>query len=243
MLKEASRMMGHVGIANIALLHNLEHEAAINLHKALRISSKLEKQTAQLNADIMQFGKLKYHTPAGETRDYWLPVENDAFVVDNLTSEYLKLKEPHAAEEDAQLINTRVTLDTKAVHASLEKAAAALKAKNYIDAQLALLAATQSSISAETVRELPLVTAKDNLALAKVLVKSKDSPGAKFALNHAAEALADYQQVTGKEKSSAAATVRTEIAALQKEIAQDKPSVLGSIEKRIDVWIHRLANL
>jgi hypothetical protein len=67
-------MMGHVGIANIALLHNLTYEGEVNVHKALMLSIKLEKQTARLNAGLVKFGKLKYHATAGESRDYWLPV-------------------------------------------------------------------------------------------------------------------------------------------------------------------------
>jgi hypothetical protein len=63
-----------------------------------------------------------------------------------------------------EVVNTKVSLDVKQVRDSLEKAASAISAKNYDDAQAALFNAEQSTFSLETIGELPLVTARDNLA-------------------------------------------------------------------------------
>ena len=46
LLKEASIMMGHVAIANIALLYGMTDEATDNVQKALTIARKLEGQTS-----------------------------------------------------------------------------------------------------------------------------------------------------------------------------------------------------
>ena len=242
-LKEASQMMGHVAIANIALLHNLTDEATENVQKALTIAAKLEGQTAQLNTDAMKLGKLKYHTADGQSHDYWLPVENNTFVVNSLDSEYMKSREPKAAAEDAQIVNTKVTLNTKQVVDALEKASGAITAKDYATAQIALTNAMDSTISGETISELPLVTAHDNLVLAKELVKNKDFNGAGFALNHAKDALTDYRKAAGKEKSAQAGKLETEITALQKEISKDKPSAAAKIEKHIETWIHKVEKM
>ena len=243
MLKESSTMMGYVGIANIALLYNMTDEATDNVQKALTIARKLEGQTAQLNADLIKLAKLKYRSASGELHDYWLPIENDTFVISDLDSEYLKSKEPKAAEEDTQIVNTKVTLDVKQVRDSLEKAASAISARNYGDAQVALLNAEQSTFTSETIGELPLVTARDNLALARELVKSKDYEGASFALNHEKDALKEYQKTAKKEKSTQVEKLQTEISALQAEIAKDKPSVAANIEKRISAWMHKIEGL
>ena len=243
MLQEASTMMGHVGIANIALLHNMTDEATDNVQKALTIARKLEGQTTQLNADLIKLGKLKYHSANGDTHDYWLPMGEDTFVVSNLDSEYLKSKQPKAAEEDAQVVNTKVALDVKQVRDSLEKAASAISAKNYGDAQVALFNAEQSTFTDETISELPLVTARENLALAKELAKSKDYDGASFALNHAKDALKEYQKTAEKDKAAQLAKLQTEISALQTEIAKDKPSVAANIEKRISGWLHEIEGI
>jgi hypothetical protein len=240
MQQDASTMMGHVGIANIALLYNLTDEANKNVQQALTIARKLEGQTAQLNTDVAKFGKLKFNSTSGESHDYWLPIENDTFVVSNLDSEYLKSKQPKEAEEDAQVINTKVVLDVKMVRNSLEKAMTAISAKNYPDAQVALLNAEQSTFTGDTISELPLVTAHDNLMLAKSLAKSKDYDGASFALSHAKDALTEYQKTAVKEKSTEAGKLQAEISALQSEITKDKPSVVANIEKRIDGWVHKV---
>ncbi len=72
-----------------------------NVQKALTIATKLEGQTAELNAEVMKFGKLKYHSTNGESHNYWLPIENNTFVVKSLDSEFFTSKEPKAVAEDA----------------------------------------------------------------------------------------------------------------------------------------------
>lgn len=243
MLKDASTMMGYVGIANIALLHNMTDEAADTVQKALTIARKLEGQTAQFNAKSLKLGKLKYKSPTGESHNYWLPIENDTFVVDALNSEYLMSKEPKAAEVDAQLVNTTVTLNTKQVRDYLEKASSAISIRNYGDAQLALLNAQMSTFTEDTISELPLATTLDNLTLARELVKSKDYAAASFALKHAKDALKEYQKSAGKDNALQADKLQTEISALQAEIAKDKMSVVATIEKRIGSWIDRVKSL
>jgi hypothetical protein len=241
--QEAATMMGHVGIASIALSYNITDEAANNVQQALTIAQKLERQTVQLNADNLKFGKLKYHSASGTSQDYWLPVMNNSFIVSDLDSEYLKSKQPKAAEEDAQVINTNVLLNVKQVTDSLEKAATAISAKNYGDAQAALSNAEQSTFTDQIISELPLATARDNLGLARALVKSKDYDGASFALNHAKDALTEYQQTADSGKASQSKQLQTEISALQSEIAKDKPSVIASAERHIDNWMHKIETM
>lgn len=240
MLNEAYTMMGHVGVANIALLYNLTDEATSNVQQALTIARKLEGQTAQLNADFIKLGKLKYVSASGESHDYWLPVVDDTFVVSNLNAEYLKSKQPKAAEEDAQTVTTKVVLDTKQMRDSLEKATAAISARNYGDAQADLITAEQSTFTDQVASALPLVTAHDNLALAKELAKNKDYDGASFALTHAKDALKMYQSSADKGKAVQADKLQTEIGALQTEISKNKPSMVANIEKRIGTWMDEI---
>jgi hypothetical protein len=245
MMKEASSMMGHLGIANIALLHNMTDEATKNIQEALKVARKLEVQTAKLNMDLMKIGKVQYHSVTGELHDFWLPLVNDRFAVTNLDSEYLKSREPKAAEADAQAVSVKVMLDVKQVRDSLEAAAAAIRSKNYSDAQLALLNAQQSTFTDESVNELPLATAHDNLVLASQLVKSKDYDGASFALNHAKDALKAYQDTAEKNKSAMAGKLETDIATVQAKISQGehKPSELAKIEKHIEGWMHKIEHM
>jgi hypothetical protein len=243
MLREASTMMGHVGVANVALLYNLTDEAKNNVQQALTIARKLEGQTIQLNADFIKFGKLKYRSADGAHHDYWLPVMNDSFAVRNLDSDYLNFKHPNAEEEDAQMVNTKVVLDVQQVRNSLEKAATAIGAKNYTGAQIALINAEQSTFADETISEVPLVTARENLVLARELAKSKDFVGANFALNHAKDALTEYQKTVEKKKSAQVEKLQTEISGLRTEIAKGNPSYVADIEKRVNGWIHEIESI
>jgi hypothetical protein len=243
MLKESYTMMGYVGVANIALLYNLTDEATDNVQKALTIARKLEGQTAKLNADYIKVGKIKYHSANGDTQDYWLPVVDDTFVVDNLDAEYLKSKQPKAEEEDAQTVTTKVELDTKEIRDSLEKAAAAITARNYGDAEGFLITAEQSTFTDQTATTLPLVTARDNLALGKAFVKSKDYDGASFALNHAKNTLEEYRKTADKDNAVQAEKLQTAISDLQTEIAKDRLSLGADIEKSISSWIDDIKGL
>ena len=216
-------MLGRVSIASIALLHNLTDAVTVNIQKALAIATKLKGQPAELNANTIKFGKLKYRSAAGEIQYYWLPMENDTFVVNNLDSEYLQSKKAGVEEEDAQIVYSLVALDTKRELESLQKAAAAMSAKNYSEAQIALFTAMHSTISEETISELPLVTAHDNLVLARELFKSKELAGARFALNHAKEAMTEYQKTAGKEKSTQAKNSRLKSASCRRKSQKTNP--------------------
>jgi len=238
MLKDASTMMGHVGIANIALLHDLTDEAKDNVQKALTIARALEIKTDKLNADAIKVGRIKFHTSSGDTHDYWLPIENDSFIVSDMDMGYMLSKNPKMAVADAQMVNTKVTLDVKQVRDSLEKAATAISIKNYGDAQVALFGAVQSTFTDETVSNLPLVTVHDNLVLARELAKTKDYDGATFALNHAKDALTEYQKTATGDKATQSKKLQAEISALQAEIAKDRGSIVANLEKHLSAWLH-----
>ena len=242
-LKEASTMMGHVGIANIALLHNITDEATENVRKALIIARELELQTARLNADAIKLGLLKYHSANGEKHDYWLPIENDTLIVNNIDAEFLMAKEPKAAMDDAQIVNTKVTLDVQRVRELLEKATSAISAGNYIDAQAALSNAEQSTFTYRTISELPLATIRDNLALAKELAKTKDYEGASFALTHAKNGLLEYKKTAKDSEVKQLEILSDGISALQTRISKDRPSIVDIIETRIGGWVHEIESI
>lgn len=242
MVVQASRLMGHVGIANIAVLHDMIPEATANTKAALEIARKLESETGQFNSEMMKLGKLQFKTDKGQ-HDFWLPVLNDAFAVRTIDSEYMKSKKPNVEIADAQLVHTRVMLDTKAVLASLEKADAALKAKNYGEAQSALNSAADSAFTEQDVHEMPLETVRDNLVLARELAKDKNYGSAGFALSHAEETLKEYQSAAGKEHAAKVEQLHKEVVAMKAEIAKGKPSLLKETEAKISKWIHEVEQL
>jgi hypothetical protein len=243
MLNEAFAMMGYVSVANMALTYDMTPEAAENVQKALTIARKLEGQTNQLNADMIKLGKLKYHSANGNTHDYWLPLVNDTFAIKNLDAGYLNAKDPTTVEDDAQIDHMKINLNVKDVRDSLEKAATAISNRNYDYAQEALVNAQESTYTDVSVHETPLVTAHDNLALARELANSNDYNGASFALGHAKDALKEYQQTTTKKNSAKVGRIKKEISSMQADIARDKASISANIQKRIGVWMHNIQGL
>lgn len=243
LLKEASTMMGRVGIANIALLHDITGEAADNIKKALIIARKLEDQTPKFDAVLIKLGKLKYHLASGETYNYWLPMGNDAFLIDGLDADYLLSRQQKPGVDDARMVKTKVTLDVKQVRDSLEEAATAMNTKDYGDAQVALLQAAQSTFIDETVDDPTLESAHDNLLLAQKLAKGKDYDGVGLALSHTSDGLKAYQATLEAGKFAQVEKLQAEISALRADIAKHDPSVAAVIEARISAWIHDVESL
>lgn len=242
MVAQASKLMGHIGIANIALFHDMLPEATANVKAALETARKLEAETDQFNTEMMKLGKIKYKTAKG-SHDFWLPVLNDAFAVRTVDAEYMKSKKPSVEIVDAKLVHTSVELDTKAIRGNLENADAALQAKNYGEVQAALSAAADSTFTEQDISDLPLETVRDNLILARALAKDKNYGSAKFALGHAQDTLKEYQAAAPKDNSEVAQKLQKEIAATQADIVKGSPNVLKEIESKITKWVVELEHL
>lgn len=242
MLSQASKLMGHIGIANIAMFHDMIPEATANTKAALEIARTLESETAQFNADMMKSGKLRFKNESGP-RDFWLPVVNDAFAVRSIDSEYMKSKKPTIEIADAKLVHTKVALDTKSIRNYLEKANAALEVKNYGEVQGALSAAAESTFTERDVQEMPLETVRDNLVLAHALMKDKNYGSANFALGHAEDTLKEYKAAAPQDHSAQVEQLQKEIGETRAEISKGKPDMLKKVEGKFSKWLGELENL
>jgi hypothetical protein len=239
MLKSASAMLGHISIANIALLHDMIPEASANTKSALEQARALEAQTSSLNADLIKSGRITY-TADGKTKDFWLPLVNDALVVRSVDADYAKASKPSVEEADAEVVHTRIFLNTHDVREGLEKADAAFRTKNYGEAEARLTEAANSTFTHETVKEMPLLSARDNLILARELAKDKNYKAADFALSHAQQYLKQYESSAPAAGGDKAKKLEQEISDLQASISKNEPSALGSVEEKITAWVHNL---
>ena len=127
---EAYAMMGDIQVADVDLMNGYAREASRHINKALRLSQRLEKATAQFNAAAVKAGHLQYSDTDGHKHDYWLPVVNGRMVVNNLSESFGKGVKPLQAADEAQLVTVSTSIDVKAIHADLEKAARSLAAND-----------------------------------------------------------------------------------------------------------------
>lgn len=194
LLKESSDIMGHISIANIALLHDMYPEGIANVKLALKEARDLEMRVAEFNSSQqLKFARISYTSQKGE-RNYWIPVVNDALAVRTMDGDFVKSRKPDVVVSDARIVHYKVLLNTQQIRDQLEKADAALKKKDYEQAEDALELASQAVYSDAQIQDMPLETIRDNLILAQDLADDKNYTGATYALGHARRDLEQFKQ-------------------------------------------------
>lgn len=242
LVREASKALAHVAIANIAISNQMMVEAQENVTDALAIARTLEASAARLEGNaIVKAGKIS-HKPKASPTDYWLPLANDKFIVRTLDETSTKGALEDLEIADARMVRYSLMLNTKQLRNELESASAALQAKNYGDAESALRRAAASTFSDEFVVDAPLETARDNLVLARELAHDRNYGTARLALDHASRDLERFSasRPPNKKTAEAATAIQDQIATLKTQIDSKDPSLLRQAEGKIEGWISRL---
>jgi hypothetical protein len=133
---------------------------------------------------------------------------------------------------------TRVSLDVRQARTHLLAAKAALNDRQTAQADAALLA-VQSGVTLESVAtNLPLVRARQNLALALERARASQSETVTDALKAAADALNNYALTTDAQRVGEVNTLRAEIMAY----LQQSQANQGNRVERINAWWDRVAD-
>jgi YfdX protein len=236
---EAYVMMGDIQVADVDLMNGYAQEASRHINQAMRLSKKVEQQTAQVNSAAIKAGHLQYSDTNGHKHDYWLPVVNGRMVVNNLSESFGRGVKPLQAADEAQLVTVSTSIDVKAIHDDLEKAAMSLAANDDTHAQAALREAEQNVFTEQLVQTAPLASAHDNLLLARDLLSSRDYKAAGAALRHARASLKDYEmQQKEQTKTAHVEKIQSQIDQLQTKLSQGRPTTaLAKAEHEIDHWM------
>lgn len=235
---QAYEMMGDIQVADVDLTNGYAQEASGHINQALSLSNKVEKQTAQFNSPAIKAGHLQYSDSNGHKHDYWLPVLNGRMVVNNLSESFGKGAKPLQAADEAQVVTVSTSIDVKAIHADLERAAKSLAANDDTHAEAALRDAEQNVFTEQLVQTAPLASAHDNLLLARDLLSSSDYKAAGAALRHARTSLKDYEmQQKEQTKTARIEKIQSQIDQLQVKLSQGRPSAMAKAEHEIDHWM------
>jgi hypothetical protein len=231
--------MGNINIAQVALMYGMNDDASSHIDAARKAISGWDSQVASAEKPTvpMTAGKMSYKTAQGHA-DYWIPVVNDRFAVQEFGGKHFSSKNPDIDVTDAESINYQMLLDTKVADAQLAKAQTAISQKQYDVAMNALYGVSNGAITETLVQERPMAAARDNLIVARELLRDKDYRGASFALKHANKELARVEKENpGSSNDKSIKDMRSQIDSLQASIAKENPSALKTAEQKIDDWI------
>jgi hypothetical protein len=132
-----------------------------------------------------------------------------------------------------------VAADMNQARTHLDAAKTALQNNDLASADKALQA-VQTSVSMETVEgDLPLVKARQNLALALTQAKQGQLSNAQAPLRAAASALDNYRQLPGAAHSTEAAQLSRDIQNFTSTMGQKSPD---QVSTQIQQWWNRLAD-
>lgn len=130
---------------------------------------------------------------------------------------------------------TRASLDVTAALDLLTAARTALDGGDYAAAQAALGRVERQAITIQSgTRHLPLLSALENLDLARARVAEGKYKDARMPLKSAAQALADYQRTKGSPRAESAGIMRTEMDAYADRIGRDHSDAARLIENWYD---------
>ncbi len=235
LLKESSDILGHISMANIALLHDMYPEGIANVKLALKEARALEMQVAEFNsAQQLRFARISYTSQKGE-HSYWIPVVNNALAVRTMDGDFIKSRKPDVVVSDARIVHYNVLLNTQHVRDQLEKADVALKRKEYDKAEQALELASQAMYRDAEVQDQPLEAIHDNLMLARDLADDKNYTGAAYALEHAKQDLEQFKRSSPDEDVK---ELGQEIAALDATLNQQQhPGMTQVVKQWVAEWM------
>jgi len=223
-----------------------QEQALKHLDNGLELMSMIEEATPEqtLRTEI-RAGKRVY-TDERKTKPLEVPIFSEATQVS--VYEPVEAAQQEAGEaggpptvREAELRYTRMALDGAVAKTHLERARKAVEDGKWRRADGALAAIQQAVLLERVDAELPLVSARDNLTLARERIDADQIGHARFALQAAADNLESYAGSLDEEQKKKLKEATERIRSLAGELDQDNASeAAGKIDrwwKQIRSWL------
>ncbi len=137
---------------------------------------------------------------------------------------------------DVTVLGSTAYLHLPQTKANLQEVLEQLKHNNSQRAQALLMAVQQGVVLSYNEMDIPIIQARDNLAIARVLARQGQIEDTRRALNASAGALDKYERQAGEAQSNDVRTVKKEIL-FSAESVQEGDSSLAA---RIDDWSQQM---
>jgi hypothetical protein len=137
---------------------------------------------------------------------------------------------------DLSVLGSTAYLDLPQTQVHLREALEQLKDNNSQRAQALLIAIQQGVVLSYNQTDMPVIQARDNLAIARVLVRQGQIEDARRALNASAAALDKYERQAGQAQSDDVKAVKKEILLTAESVREED----SSLAARIDEWSQQM---
>ena len=141
--------------------------------------------------------------------------------------------------EGAKVRYIALEVDTGSAETRLQQALKEIKSDNYSDAE-DQIEDVQEAFLEEREQIIPAkLRAKDNISLTRLMVQKSQYEAARDSLEEAEDALADLKDKKGSE--NAVQNIQSEFKELEKQIAQQDPDLLDTIDTTLEKWWNSLS--
>ena len=241
--RAAAKMLDHTAKARQAIQSKNQRQAVSHVNEALEAAGKIQT-TAGIIPIYTELEQVSIIGPLQAARTQGQAASEAAREAEPGTT--TEQQPPATGEAERGVVVreveggfTRVAVDMSQARTHLDAAKTALQSNDMAQADKALQA-VQTSVSMVTVdADMPLVKARQNLALAMWQVKQGQASNAQAPLREAASALDSYRQMPGAAHSSEAAQLSKDIQNFVSTMQQQSQT---QTTDHIQQWWNRVAD-
>ncbi len=232
----AQSLVEHVNYARIAMALTNNALAKQHITQARNMATLITGATAEKQRITeIESGRIVYQYDT-EYKYHYFPIQTGPVELKQL-GEGPGWAKSELAVTDADIVYLTVDLTDNKAAAYLEDAQKALEMGNVKDADNQLAQLIKNAVTVDSKVSVPNDKARDNIALARRFIFSKNYDGARNALNHADDALDEMQNNDSfKSRRNGIIAMRREVNEIQDLISAKDPSVIEKIDNRMESW-------
>lgn len=245
--RAAASMLHHTDMARQAIRERNQQKAKTHIDQALEAAGKIQTtaETIPIYTEFEQVSVIEPLQAARTEREGESTASREAPQTQTQTQSAERQQQPStqqpsgAVVEDVEGGFTSVAVDMSQARTHLDAAKTALRNNDMMGADRALQA-VQTSVSMTTAQaDMPLVKARQNLALALTQVRENQASAAQAPLKEAIDALESYRQMPSAKHSTEAAQLSRDI---QNYVGTMQQKSQSATAEQIQQWWNMVAN-
>ena len=232
-VKEVNKMMGYINLAYLALDIDLPQDAINHIDKAEVLADQVQANTPALMTDsTLKYGKVSF-TSQNLTKNYYVPVLDDLFLLSEYDTVYR-----HLQQTDAGVVNFDMLIDLRKIVPALKAGKQDLTRKEYRKAQATFAKIFHEAIVHETEITDPGLVIYDNLALAKNFIQNGLYPSARHTLRNVIKGLVQLEKESlDPTQAQGVNRLSTGIIQLDAELEKRDPAVMQRAGRQFLAWM------
>lgn len=233
----AENLLEHINAARLALAFRDKPTAQAHVNSALVIAAGLENASPEYRTKTkVQSGKFTYEFDDVE-KSHYVPVAGDVIAMKEITTGPFWSKNEGKAVKDVELVYVSIDVNVAEATDALLHAQKELEKDQWNAAQDTLQQFVEKTLKAETVAELPVEKARDNLALTKAFLQNTNYDAARHSLSHAEDALEEMEKDERyADRKQMIAHMHQAVDELKTHIENKDPQALDKAKEKVQSW-------